>query len=179
MARFVTLFRGINVSGTQVRMDELKALHKNLGQSDIATYIRSGNVVFTDNETSASQLPAMIEEAFASRFGFQARAVLRTAAELETTIAHNPFVEKAASTPNWLIVLFLAEQPTGEALANLRQTYNGPEEFELVERELYIYYPNGIGRSKLTLPLIEKRLNTYGTGRNWNTVLQLQKMLQG
>lgn len=177
MARFVALFRGVNVSGTQVNMNELKTLHENLGLTDVITYIRSGNVIFTGDEASANQLPTRIEENFAARFGFQSKVILRTAVELERVIAHNPFECQAASTPNLVMALFLANQPSDAVFADLRQSYSGPEEYQLVERTLYIYYPNGIGRSKLTLPLIEKRLNVVGTGRNWNTVLQLRRLL--
>lgn len=129
------------------------------------------------DEVSANQLPTRIEESFAARFGFQSKVILRTAIELERVIAHNPFESQAASTPNLVIALLLVNQPSDAALVDLRQAYSGPEEYQLVERTLYIYYPNGIGRSKLTLPRIEKGLNVVGTGRNWNTVLQLWRLL--
>jgi uncharacterized protein (DUF1697 family) len=77
-----------------------------------------------------------------------------------------------------VLVLFLATRPERTALEDLQKTYVGPEELCLIGQELYIYYTNGIGRSKLTGTLIEKKLKTSGTGRNWNTVLQLQKMIQ-
>ena len=77
-----------------------------------------------------------------------------------------------------MVVLFLANRPESTAMEHLQKTYLGPEELCLTGQELYIYYPNGIGRSKLSLTLIEKKLKTIGTGRNWNTILQLQKLIQ-
>ena len=79
----------------------------------------------------------------------------------------------------WVVVMFLATRPERSALEDLQKSYAGPEEFYLVGQELYIYYPNGIGRSKLSNALIEKKLKTMGTGRNWNTILQSQKLMHG
>ncbi|HLH61651.1 MAG TPA: DUF1697 domain-containing protein [Ktedonobacteraceae bacterium] len=179
MARFVSLFRGINVGGNHpVRMDELKALLESLGLRDVATYIQSGNVVFSGEDIDLAQLPAQIEERFAQRFGFQARVIVRSAAELSEIIANNPFQGQPEKESKWTVVLFLSSPPGSAALEELRQAYTGPEEYYLIGQELYIYYPNGQGRSKLTNTLLEKKLKTSGTARNWNTVLQLQKMLQ-
>ncbi len=179
MARFVSLFRGINVGGNHpVRMDELKNLHESLGFWDVATYIQSGNVVFSGDDIDLAQLPEQIEDSFAHRFGFQAKAMVRSAAELNEIIANNPFRDQPEKETKWVLVLFLSTRPESTALEDLRQAYAGPEEYYLIGQELYIYYPNGMGRSKLTNVLIEKKLKASGTGRNWNTVLQLQKMMQ-
>ena len=179
MVRCVSLFRGINVGGNhQVRMDELKNLHESLGCRDIATYIQSGNVVFTADDTDLAELSRQIEDHFAQRFGFQSKVMLRTADELDQIIANNPFQEQVAQESKWVVVLFLAARPESTALQDLRQAYAGPEEFYLIGQDLYIYYPSGIGRSKLTNVLIEKKLKTSGTARNWNTILQLRKLMQ-
>jgi len=67
--------------------------------------------------------------------------------------------------------------PFDEAV-KLAARYDGPEEFSIIGQELYLYYPKGMGRSKLSHTFLEKRLKTVGTIRNWNTILQLQKMMQ-
>jgi uncharacterized protein (DUF1697 family) len=179
MTTFVSLFRGINVGGHQtIRMDELKDLHESLGLKDVVTYIRSGNVVFTSDDADLAQLPRQIEDGFAKKFGFHVKVMVRTSAELSDSIANNPFQNQPMKESKWVVVLFLATRPESTALEDLQKTYGGPEELCLIGQELYIYYTNGIGRSKLTLPLIEKKLKTSGTGRNWNTILQLQKLVQ-
>ncbi len=179
MTRLVSLFRGINVGGHQaIRMDELKDLHESLGLKDVVTYIQSGNVVFTSDDADLAQLPRQIEDGFAQKFGFHVKVIVRTSAELRDIIANNPFQNQPMKEPKWVVVLFLATRPDSTALADLQKTYVGPEELYLIGQELYIYYPNGIGRSKLSLTLIEKKLKTIGTGRNWNTILQLQKLIQ-
>lgn len=178
MTRCVSLFRGINVGGRQaVRMNELKDLHESLELKDVATYIQSGNVVFTGDAADPAQLAGQIEESFAQKFGFHSKVMVRTAAEFSDIIENNPFQNQPMKESKWVVVLFLANRPDNSALADLQKTYTGPEELFLIGQELYIYYPNGIGRSKLPLPLIEKKLKTTGTGRNWNTVLQLQQMI--
>jgi uncharacterized protein (DUF1697 family) len=178
MTAFVSLFRGINVGGRVVRMAELKALHEALGLKDTLTYIQSGNVIFTSDDTSPAQLEQQIEESFAAQFGFRSAVMVRSAAELDAIIEKSPFQGQSGKAPNWIVVMFLTSSPEDGALEALRSAYHGPEEIVLISKELYLYYPDGIGRSKLTNSLIEKRLKTAGTARNWNTVLQLQKMLQ-
>lgn len=179
MTAFVSLFRGINVGGQHmVKMGELKALHESLGLRDVVTYIQSGNVVFTSDEADASQLAQQIEEAFAQKFGFRSNVIVRSETELQEAIENNPFQNQPEKESKLVLFLFLASRPQSTALEDLHQAYSGPEEIHLIGQQLYIYYPAGQGRSKLTLPLIEKKLKTTGTGRNWHTVLQLQKMFQ-
>jgi uncharacterized protein (DUF1697 family) len=178
MTTCMSLFRGINVGGNRiVPMSELKNLHQALGFKDVVTYIQSGNVVFSSDATNPAQLARQIEESFAQKFGFQSQVMVRTSAELQEIIASNPFQNQPEKEPKWVAVLFLTTRPESSALEDLKKTYSGPEEIYLIGQELFVYYPDGIGRSKLTLPLIEKKLKTVGTGRNWNTVLQLQKMM--
>ncbi|TMD48926.1 MAG: DUF1697 domain-containing protein [Chloroflexi bacterium] len=179
MTRYVSLFRGINVGGHQtVPMNELKELHEALGLKDVVTYIQSGNVVFSSDEADLAQLPRQIEDGFAKKFGFQVKVMVRTSAELQDIIDNNPFQNQTMKEPKLMVVLFLATHPESTAMEDLQKTYVGPEELCLIGQELFVYYPNGIGRSKLSLTLIEKKLKTIGTGRNWNTILQLQKLIQ-
>jgi uncharacterized protein (DUF1697 family) len=177
MASYVSLFRGINVGGHRlVPMSKLKDLHESLGLGDVATYIQSGNVIFTSDEPNISLLPGRIEATFAARFGFHSDVIVRSAADLATIVANNPFANQPTKETKWVMVMFLATPPTSTAEKELMRTYSGPEEFRVVDREMYIYYPTGSGRSKLTGTLIEKKLETVGTARNWNTVLKLQSM---
>src|SRR6266567_5384894 len=179
MTRFMSLFRGINVGGNRtIRMDELKDLYASLGLKDVVTYIQSGNVVFTSDDADLAQLPGQIEDGFAKKFGFHAKVIVRTSAELRDIIDNNPFQNQPMKESKWVTVIFLATRPDSTAQEDLQKTYVGPEELYIIGQELYIYYTNGIGRSKLSLTLIEKKLKTIGTGRNWNTILQLQKMIQ-
>jgi uncharacterized protein (DUF1697 family) len=180
MTRFVSLFRGINVGGNNsVRMDALKELHASLGLQEVATYIQSGNVVFTSDEADVTQIQQDIEDGFAQKFGFQAKVMVRTAGEFNVIIENNPFQNELLKESKWVVAMFLASHPISTAREDIQKTYSGPEELHIIGQEVYIYYPEGIGRSKLTNTFLEKKLKTAGTARNWNTVLRLQKMMQG
>ena len=179
MTAFVSLFRGINVGGNhQVSMAELKAVHESLGFRNVLPYIQTGNVVFTSDDADVAQLHRHIQDGFEQQFGFHAEVLVRTSAEFSAIIANNPFQSQPDKESKWVVVMFLAACPDDTAQDHLLKTYAGPEELFIIGQEVYIYYPNGIGRSKLSGSFIEKKLKTVGTARNWNTVLQLQQMIQ-
>ncbi len=180
MTACVSLFRGINVGGHhKVRMNELKALHESLGFKDVLTYIQSGNVVFTSDDADSTRLSKQIEDAFENKFGFRVEVFVRTSTELSDIIEKTPFQNQPDKELKWIVVVFLSHHPDETAQEALFQSYSGPEEIFILGKEMYIYYTNSIGQSKLTQSLLDKKLKTSGTARNWNTILQLQKMLQG
>lgn len=177
MTTFVSLFRGINVGGNRiVKMFDLKALHESLDLHNVATYIQSGNVIFTSERTDSIQLERDIQGAFAEKFGFTSHVIVRSASDLQAIIAHNIFEHQTDKDPKWIAVLFLATLPAKNALEELHKAHNGPEEIVIHGKEAYLYYPEGIGRSKLTNALLDKKLGTIGTARNWNTVLKLREL---
>lgn len=179
MSAFVSLFRGINVGGYhKISMDELKALHESLGLKDVLPYIQSGNVIFKSNVTDLARLRREIEDGVERNFGFHVEVIIRASDELKAIIDKNPFQNQPSKESKWVTVMFLADRPDDIAQQDLLRTYVGPEELFIMGKELYIYYANGIGRSKLSHSFIEKKLQTLGTGRNWNTILQLQKLIQ-
>jgi len=180
MTKYVSLFRGINVGGHQtVRMDALKELHTSLDLQDVQTYIQSGNVVFTSDNPNVIQIQMDIEDRFAQNFGFQVKVMVRTAGEFNMIIENNPFQNQPMRESKWLVAMFLASNPISTALEDIQKTYTGPEEIHIIGQEAFIYYREGQGRSKLTNTFLEKKLKTVGTARNWNTVLRLQKMMEG
>jgi uncharacterized protein (DUF1697 family) len=179
MTAYVSLFRGINVGGNhQVSMANLKAVHESLGLQHVLTYIQSGNVIFHSAEADVPQLQRQIEAAFEQRFGFHSDVMVRTVAEFNEIIEKNPFQSQQNKESKWMVVMFLAARPDDTAQDNLLKAYDGPEEIFFIGQEMYIYYTNGMGRSKLSGNFIERKLKTVGTARNWNTVLRLQEMLQ-
>jgi uncharacterized protein (DUF1697 family) len=105
--------------------------------------------------------------------------MVRSAAEFNAIIANNPFQNQLMKESKWVVVMFLATHPVSTAQEDIQKSYTGPEELHIVGQEVYIYYPEGIGRPKLSNAFLEKKLQTMGTARNWNTVLRLQQMMQG
>lgn len=177
MTAFVSLFRGINVGGNRlVKMTDLKMLHELLGLKNVITYIQSGNVVFTSDDPNAPQLQKDIENIFEEKFGFHSHVMVRSSSELQEIIAKNPFQGQDDKESKRLAVIFLATPPDKPAQEALLNSYIGSEEIFIFGKEVYIYYPEGMGRSKLTQTLLDKKLQTVGTARNWNTVLKLQEL---
>jgi len=173
----ISLLRGVNVGGHNlIRMDALRAVHESFGLVEVETYVQSGNVVFRSRAANLAALATRIEDAIEQSHGFRPGVVMRTAAELRSAVAGNPFHGRAGIEPGKLHVVFLAGRPEPAAREKFLAVQVGPEEFHLRDRELYIYFPQGAGRSKLTSALIDKTLKTYGTARNWNTVIKLDEM---
>ncbi len=174
MPAIVSLVRGINVVGrNQIKMDALRSLYESLKFTGCQTYINSGNVVFCTRERDLAALPERIEKTIERKFGFRPSVIHRTAAELRDVIARNPFAKRRNIDPSKLLVGFLARDPGAEACAKLRSINTGPEEVHFTPRELYIYFPNGVGRADLSWSTIDRIMKVPITGRNWNTVNKL------
>ena len=178
MAVIVSLFRAVNVGGrNRIKMDALRDLCTTLKFRDVRTYVQSGNVVFSTREQDMKRLVKQIENAVEKTFGFRSDAILRTTADLRGVVARNPFAKRDCN-PSRLLVTFLAGDPAVGAAEQIRKIPADPEELVLDGRELYIYYPEGMGRSRLSATAIGKALQTPGTARNWNTVVKLLEMAE-
>lgn len=169
----ISMLRGVNVGGhNKIKMDALRALYESLKFTGCQTHIQSGNVIFKTKERNLAKLASQIQTAIERSFGFRPDVILRTSDELRDVIARNPFAKRRGIEPGKLVVTFLAGAPAPEARDNLLKLKPDPEELRIDGRELYIYFPDGMGRSKLW-PLIEKTLKVSGTGRNWNSVTKM------
>jgi uncharacterized protein (DUF1697 family) len=174
LTSFVALLRGVNVGGNRkVAMSDLRALATSLGLGDARTLLQSGNLVFRSNVRSAAQLETLLENGAASRLGVETDFVVRSSAELDAIVARNPFPKEAERDPAHLAVVFLKTSPSASASKALQAAIRGREVAQVDGRQAYIVYPDGMGTSKLTLPVIDRALGTRGTARNWNTVLKL------
>ena len=170
----IALLRAVNVGGRSVAMAELRAMLTELGCGNPRTLLQSGNAVFTlKARTSLAAFEAKLEAQAQRRFGMPVAFMLRSATEWDATIARNPFPEAARNDPGHLLLMALKGAPTAAAIKALRDGYKGPETIHAAGRDAYLVYPEGVGRSKLTNALIERKLGVAGTARNWNTVLKL------
>jgi uncharacterized protein (DUF1697 family) len=179
MGVVISMLRGVNVGGhNKIKMDALRALYESLKLRDVRTYIQSGNVIFRTDERNLVSLTKRIQDGIQRTFGFRPDVIVRTPSELREVIARNPFATRRGIEPGKLLVTFLASDPGPEARANLLRVKADPEELRLDGRDLYIYFPNGQGRSKLSGAVIEKTLKTSGTGRNWNSVTKMLEIAE-
>jgi uncharacterized protein (DUF1697 family) len=166
MAMFVVLLRAVNVGGTgKLPMGDLKLLCEKAGFRNVHTYIASGNVV-AERAGSESQAKAALEGELKTYAGKPVGVIVRTAAEMAEVVASNPFPDRSASQT---VAIFLDHAPPAEALKDVKGQAN--EEFHSNAREIYVHYPDGIGRSKLRIPAAAE-----GTARNMNTVAKLAAM---
>jgi uncharacterized protein (DUF1697 family) len=176
----IALLRGINVGGNNmVAMSDLRAMAAKLGMSNVQTLLQSGNLVFESSRKSAAQLERLLEAEIGRRFESTIGVFVRTADEWKTLVARNPFGAEAASDPARLIVMVFKDECALEQVGALQGAIVGPERVRAVGRQLYLVYPDGMGKSKLTNALIEKTLGMRGTARNWNTVLKLSTVTSG
>ena len=169
MATFVALLRAVNVGGTgKLPMGELRGLCERLGFNRVQTYIASGNVVF-EADGDEARVQAQLATALNEYAGKPIGVIVRTAAQLEEIIAANPYAENA---PNLVHVAFLDLPPASNLLADVSGRIS--EEITPGAREVYIYYPQGQGASKMRLPAI-----AAATARNVNTVTKLAELAKG
>ena len=180
MTRYVVLLRGINVGGRKrVAMSDLRELLGSLGYSDVATYLQSGNAVFTSPRDDPAGLAREIERRLARDLGMEVPVVIRTREELAKVVEGNPFPE-AASDPIRLHVSFLSGEPDRKRLAGVDPRTYEPERFELGDRVIYLWYPNGLGKAKLNDAFWRRLdLGVHATDRNWNTVTKLLSLAGG
>lgn len=175
MPAWIALLASVNVGGRRIVMTELKALAEDLGYENPRTLLASGNLVFKA-PGKAAEVEARLEAALKDRFGFDCPVMLRSAAELDEAVAANPFPDAAQDDPSHYVLAALKNEVSAEALERLRAAITGPEKAERRGRDVYLVYPDGIGHSTLTPPMVNKALGARSTGRNWNTVLKLQAM---
>ncbi|PYV08398.1 MAG: hypothetical protein DMG07_25950, partial [Acidobacteria bacterium] len=162
----------------QVAMSDLRDLLSQLGFMDARSLLQSGNLVFRSNARTGVNLERLLEAEAEKRLGLRTDFLVRSAEEWKAVVARNPFPDEAERDPAHLLVMFLKDAPDVKNVEALQAAITGPELVRAQGRQAYIVYPSGIGRSRLTSTLIEKKLATRGTGRNWNTVLKLGALVR-
>ncbi|MFF0446629.1 DUF1697 domain-containing protein [Streptomyces sp. NPDC004609] len=176
--RYAALLRGINVGGhRKVPMAALREVLEDVGFSGVATYLQSGNAVFTSDSADERALARTLEQGIEKRFGFTVDCLVRDAAYLRAIADDCPF-PAAELEARQLHVTYFSEGVDPERFAAIDRAAFAPEEFRLGERSLYLYAPDGLGRSKLADVLARPGLTRgiVATSRNWNTVVKLVEL---
>jgi uncharacterized protein (DUF1697 family) len=179
MPVLISMLRAVNVGGhAKIKMEALRALYSSLKFENPQTYVQSGNVIFKTSERDLDAVAKRIQKAIEKKFGCCPEVILRTTKELRAVVAKNPFARRSGIEPGKLLVTFLAIDPGDAARETLRNQKFQPEELHVSGRELYIYFPNGAGKSKLPWGRIDKILQTRGTARNWNSVTKMLELAE-
>jgi len=171
-ANWAVFLRAVNVGGRKpLPMARLRELLADVGARDAATYIQSGNAVFAASSNDGDAIRSALEEALERELGFEVPVVLRGVDDLKAVLAANPFAD--SGTPdNWVHVLLSRDEPTGPL--ELESERFAPDECRLVGRDVFVRYPNGVARSKLTGATVSRALGgTVLTGRNVRTLARV------
>ncbi len=172
---YAALIRGINVGGrSPAKMEDLRGLFTDLGFDSVTSYVQSGNIVFGSPRSATTGLRDSIEKKIRAELGLDVTVLLRSHEDLALVLRNNPFLDRTDNLAT-LHVTFLADTPSPARVAELPRA-QGTEELSPAGDAIYLFCPDGYGRSKFTNSVLERRLATSATTRNWKTVIKLADM---
>lgn len=171
--KYVALLRGINVGGHAImKMDELRAQFEALGLSEVATYIQTGNVIFSSEEDNADRLAHQIEQQLESRLGYRGKVFVLSPEELREATARNPFEPERLDTEQHCHLMFLSHEPDANHYEALMVLQGEEYRFAVHGKVLYYAFPRAAAGSRRTINF-EKVLGVVGTARTWKVVNKL------
>ncbi len=178
MITYVALLRGINVgSHNKIKMNDLVRLLESIPLSRVATYIQSGNIIFQSKITSRPVLKDQLQSAINHHFGMDVTVLLRTKVQWQALVANNPFLP--AQDPAYLHVTLFDRAPDEDLLHEVETIKSDATARRGLHQSIYLYCPQGYGRTKLSNTFLEKKLKLKATTRNWKTVRHLLAMAEG
>jgi uncharacterized protein (DUF1697 family) len=174
MTTYISIIRGINVSGQRkIKMDVLEKIYKDLHFRNIQTYIQSGNVVFQYSKSEQKDLEFKISSQIEKYFGFYAPVIVLNTIELRNIVMNNTYLSDRTKDKAYLHVTFLSSKPEYIDLEMINQNKLPGEEFMLIDKAVYLYCPNGYGKTKLSNIFFENKFKVKATTRNWKTTTEL------
>ncbi|MFA6199944.1 MAG: DUF1697 domain-containing protein [Bacteroidales bacterium] len=179
MKTYISILRGINVSGHKlIKMDALRNLYENMGFVNAITYVQSGNVIFKGEDIEINSLEKKISQQIEKEFGFQVPVIVLSIKKLKHIIDNNPFAEDKNKDKSFFHITFLSSIPEKYDTNIIKDKKQDEEEIAFSDYAVYLYCPNGYGRTKLTNNFIESKLKVGATTRNWKTTLELLKIAE-
>jgi uncharacterized protein (DUF1697 family) len=180
MNPYIVFLRGVNMAGhNSLKMNDLSGLFVSLGFNDVRTYIQSGNVIFSDQSgKSNTELAAIIEMAILKKFNFTIPAMIRNIDDLKNILRNNPFSNEENFNPGRMSAILLHKETTQNQVDMVRNVDYPPDKFKVLGREIFVYCPNGFGKTKLYTNFFEKKMGVTGTARNWNTINAILQMAE-
>ena len=174
METYIALLRGINITGyNMIKMTLLEAMFAELKFKNIRTYIQSGNVIFENPITDPINLEKKIEARILQSTGFPISVIIRNRNEILTVLANNPFLRDRNEDITKLYVTFMDSEPKPEDIKKSQEFKSDSDEFVVSGKEIYVFCPDGYGRTKLNTNFFERKLRHKATARNWKTVQKL------
>ena len=171
MLTYISMLRGINVSGHKmIKMEALRNLYTQLNFKNVQTYIQSGNVIFQSQETKPTDLQQKIAHKILEEFGFEVPVMVKQQLDFENVIHQNPFPNEDLSKVH---VTFLSEVPHPENCLKITSVNYTPDKFIVLGNTVYLFCPEGYGKTKLNNTFFESKLKVIATTRNWKTINEL------
>jgi len=154
-----------------IKMTDLSLLYKRLGYTENKTYIQSGNVIFKDKGLlTEKEIAQQIEAEILRKFSYTVPVMIRNISELQSLSKNNPYLSEPGFDASKMAVVFLHDEVTDLQIEKMRNVNYPPDKYQLSGREIFIYCPNGFGRTKLYTNFFEDKMKVTGTARNWKTI---------
>ena len=168
----IAFLRGVNMTGHNlIKMTDLAALFRKLGFKDAETYIQSGNVIFTNHKAQAeNEIEFRIEKAIKKQLGHDISVLIRSVEEIKKVLLINPFIPAGDFDQAKHATIFLKEAPLQAQTDKLAGIDYTPDKFNVSGKEIFIWCPNGFGKTKLYTNFFENKMKVIGTARNWKTI---------
>ena len=177
MKVYISLLRGINVSGQKlIKMDALQKSYTSLGLKHVQSYVQSGNLVFSAENTESGELEDRIRAMIEQEYGFDVPVQVLTAEYLEKVVEANPFAKDDSKDPSFFHLTFLSETPGSIDIENIEAKKLPGEEIIIRDKVIYLYCPNGYGKTKLNNNFLETKCKVGATTRNWKTSRELLRI---
>ena len=174
MKTYISILRGINVSGKNlIKIDALKQMYEGLGFQSVKTYIQSGNVVFKSEDSPIEELEQKIFEAISKRFILKVPVLVLEASEFKNILDRNPFLPLLKDDISKLHITFLWAHPEKHLVLGIENGTYLPDKYFILGCCIYLFCPNGYGRTKLSNNFFENKLKVKATTRNLKTLMQL------
>ena len=172
----IAFLRGINVGGhNKIPMQALRDLCESIGFTSVKTLLQTGNIHFSSNKP-VERIEADLEAAIEARFGFSVPVTIRKQQDFESILDRSPFATEVSTDPSRLVLYMCKKAIREDAQAELQDLAQAEEQVYAFSDALWIYFPNGIGRSKLTPTTIDKAVGSPATGRNWKTLTKIRNL---
>jgi len=177
MKIYISILRGINVGGNNlIKMNSLKEMYEGLGFLNVKTYIQSGNVVFQSAATNLEKLEMLISDGILNRFTFSVPVFVREVSELKDILVQNPFLKETEEDISKLHLTFLSRVPENQFVDSIGNSSYLPDKYLIMGRTVYLFCPNGYGKTKLNNSFFENKLKVKATTRNLGTIIELVKL---
>lgn len=177
MNTYISLLKGINVAGkNKIKMDALRNLYESLQCKNVTTYVQSGNVIFKGEEMGPLEWGSRISKKIQIDFGFEVPVIVMETERLQQIVRENPFVKEKNKDAAFFHVTFLGSTPLSIDIDTIALKKQMGEEIAFTEKAIYLYCPNGYGKTKLNNAFLENKMQVTASTRNWKSTNALMEI---